>query len=234
MWSGPRNLSTAMMRAFSARADCAVWDEPFYAAYLLATGIDHPMREEIIASHETDPEIVAAGCAGPAPGGKALFYQKHMTHHMVDGFDLSWTSAVRSAFLIRDPDHVAASYEAKREGSTLADLGYERQSQLFEMEAERLGRTPPVIDAARISADPAEALKMLCEALAITYDPAMLSWAPGPKKEDGVWGDHWYEAVNTSTGLGRLRTGSRPATEHARRLADQARPFYDHLARHAL
>ncbi len=234
MWSGPRNLSTALMRSFGQRADCAVWDEPFYAPFLAATGIDHPMREEVLAAHETDPEVVARACEGAAPGGKPLFYQKHMTHHMVEGMDLSWTRHVRSAFLIRDPAMVAASYEIKREEPTLADLGVERQAELFDRAADELGRAPPVIDSVRITAAPEAALTALCDALGIAFDPAMLSWPAGRRPDDGVWAAHWYGAVEQSTGFATERTTAPPMTDHARRLADRARPYYERLARHAL
>lgn len=234
MWSGPRNLSTAMMRSFGSRADTAVWDEPFYAAYLKATGLDHPMREEVIAAHESDPVKVAEACAGPAPGGRPIFYQKHMTHHMLDGMDLSWTARVRNAFLIRDPALVAASYEAKRERATLEDLGVRRQVELFEAEADRLGRAPPVVDASAIAADPERTLSALCEALAIPFDRAMLSWAPGPRPEDGVWAAHWYGSVIASTGFSPPREEARPMSDHAKALADAARPYYERLAPFAL
>jgi hypothetical protein len=234
MWSGPRNLSTAMMRSFGARADCGVWDEPFYAAFLAATGIDHPMRDEVLAHHESDPDTVARACLGPAPNGEPIFYQKHMTHHMVDGFDLAWTDHVRNAFLIRDPAQVAASYEAKREHATLADLGVERQVELFEREADRRGTAPPVVDAGRIAAAPDDTLRALCGALAIPFDPAMLSWAPGPRPEDGVWAAHWYGAVIASTGFTPPRETAPPMSDQAKALAEAARPFYETLARHAL
>ncbi|MEM8664900.1 MAG: HAD family hydrolase [Pseudomonadota bacterium] len=234
MWSGPRNLSTAMMRSFGARADCAVWDEPFYAAYLAKTGNDHPMRAEILAAHETDPDKVAARCRGEAPGGKALFYQKHMTHHMLDGFDVSWMEETRSAFLIREPLYVAASYEVKWEEPTLAELGFERQSELFRAEADRLGHAPPVVDAAHIAQAPRQALEALCTALGIAFDPNMLSWAAGARPEDGIWGAHWYNAVNASTGFAPAKAAPTLATDHARRLADAARPFYAELKEFAL
>ncbi|MEO1104574.1 MAG: HAD family hydrolase [Pseudomonadota bacterium] len=234
MWSGPRNLSTAMMRSFGARADCAVWDEPFYAAYLAATGSDHPMRAEVLTAHETDPAVVAAGCRGDAPGGAAIFYQKHMTHHMLEGFDTSWMDAVRSAFLIREPLFVAASYEAKWEEPTLAELGFVRQAELFRAEADRLGHAPPVMDAATIAAAPEKALTALCAALGISFDPAMLSWPPGARAQDGVWGAHWYGAVNASTGFAPPRESPNLATAHARKLADAARPFYEELREFAL
>jgi len=234
MWSGPRNLSTAMMRSFGARADTAVWDEPFYAAYLVATGIDHPMREEVIAAHEADARKVAIACAGPAPGGRRVFYQKHMTHHMLDGMDLSWTAHVRNAFLIRDPARVAASYEAKRERATLEDLGVRRQVELFEAEAERLGEAPPVVDAAAITSDPERTLSALCAALGIPFDRAMLSWEAGPRPEDGVWAAHWYGSVVASTGFAPPRDEPPPISDHAKALADAARPYYERLAPFAL
>lgn len=234
MWSGPRNLSTAMMRSFGARADTAVWDEPFYAAYLAITGLDHPMREEIIAAHEADPQTVARACAGAAPGGAPIFYQKHMTHHMLDGMDLSWTAAVRNAFLIRDPALVAASYEAKRERATLEDLGLRRQVELFEAEADRLGKAPPVVDARDIAADPERTLSALCAALGIPFDRAMLSWEAGPRPEDGVWAAHWYGSVIASTGFSPPRAEAPPMTDHAKALAEAGRPYYERLAPHAL
>ena len=137
MWSGPRNLSTAMMRSFGARRDCAVWDEPFYAAYLARTGLDHPMGAEIIAAGETDPEVVASRCAGDAPGGKRLFYQKHMTQHMIPGFPRGWMAGVVNVFLIRDPAQLIASYVAKRENPDFEEIGFALQAELFDEVADR-------------------------------------------------------------------------------------------------
>ncbi len=233
MWSGPRNLSTTMMRSFSRRSDCAVWDEPFYAAYLAATGLDHPMRDEIIAAGETDPARVAARCAGEAPGGRPVFYQKHMTHHMLPGFDLGWTEACANVFLIRHPARVVASYAAKREGATPADLGYARQLELFEMIAAR-GSEPLVIDAADIRDDPEGRLRALCAALGLEFDPAMLSWPAGASPDDGVWGAHWYGAINSSTGFAGPE-GPLPETPEALRpLVEDALPLYEALRVKAL
>ncbi|MBJ3774708.1 HAD family hydrolase [Acuticoccus sp. 2012] len=234
MWSGPRNLSTAMMRSFGARADTAVWDEPFYAAYLFATGLDHPMRSDIIANYDTDPEVIAARCLGPVPGGKPVFYQKHMTHHMVDGFDLGWTAGVTNVFLIREPHLVAASYEAKREEATLDDLGVRRQRELFEREADRLGHAPPVVDATRIANAPEATLTALCGAIGIPFDSSMLAWPAGSRPEDGVWAAHWYASVENSTGFAPARVAEPLLTDHARALAERAAPYYDALAAHAL
>ncbi len=230
MWSGPRNLSTALMRSFGARGDCAVWDEPFYAAYLAATGLDHPMRDAVIAAGETDPRKVAQRCVGPAPGGAAVFYQKHMTHHMIAGFDLGWTASMVNVFLIRDPALVAASYEAKRERATLADLGVAQQRALFEREANRLGEAPPVIDATRVAADPERVLRALCARIGLGFDPAMLNWPAGPRPEDGVWATHWYGAVWKSTGFAPPSPAAPLLTDSARRLAEEARPTYEAMA----
>ncbi|MGD0719952.1 MAG: hypothetical protein ABR970_02740 [Roseiarcus sp.] len=236
MWSGPRNISTAMMRAFGARADCAVSDEPFYAAYLEATGLDHPLRAEVIAAQPTDWRAVAAALTGPVPGGRAVWYQKHMTHHMLAGFGREWTDGLVNAFLIRAPEAVLASYARKRRDFTLAEIGLPAQLALFERAADRLGRAPPVLEGAQVLADPPGALGALCAACGLAFDPAMLSWPPGRRETDGVWAPAWYEAVERSTGFGPPESGARleDLPDSLRRLADAAQPYYERLARHRL
>ncbi len=233
MWSGPRNLSTALMRSFESRRDSQVWDEPFYAAYLAATGLEHPLRAEIIASYETDPAVVAERCTAAPAGGAALFYQKHMTHHMLDGFPRDWLEGMRNAFLIRRPEAVVASYEVKRPDMAVADLGFPQQSELFARVADRLGQAPPVVDADAIRAAPEVTLRRLCMALGIVFDPAMLAWPAGPRASDGIWAVHWYDAVVSSTGFGPP-TPAKPLTSAQARLAEAARPHYDALNRWAL
>jgi hypothetical protein len=236
MWSGPRNISTAMMRAFGARADCAVSDEPFYAAYLEATGLDHPMRAEVIASQPTDWRAVAAALAGPAPGGRPVWYQKHMTHHLLDSFGLDWTDGFVNAFLIRAPAAVLASYARKRRDFTLPEIGLPAQLALFDRAADRLGRAPPVLEGAQVLADPRGALTALCAACGIAFDPAMLSWPPGRRETDGVWAPAWYEAVERSTGFGPPESAARveDLPDPLKRLAEAAEPYYERLARHRL
>lgn len=201
MWSGPRNLSTALMYSFAARGDCAVWDEPFYAAYLAETGLSHPMGAAVIAAGEIDPARVTAACLGPIPQEQSLFYQKHMTHHMLPDFDLGFLDGLTNVFLIRHPARVVASYVAKRESPTPDDLGFRQQADLFDRVADRLGRAPPVIDSADIRADPPQSLAKLCVALGIPFTDRMLSWPAGPKPFDGAWAPHWYGAVHRSTGF---------------------------------
>lgn len=234
MWSGPRNLSTAMMYSFAARGDCAVWDEPFYAAYLKATGIDHPMRDAIIAAHQADPDGVAAACIGPIPQEQSLFYQKHMTLHMIPGFDRGFMRSLTNVFLIRHPARVVASYAKKREGPTLADIGFVQQAELFDETAQWMGRAPMVIDSADIRADPATMLRKLCDALGIGFTPKMLHWPAGGHPSDGVWAPHWYGAVHRSTGFDAAEGDLPDLPDSYRAIADMALPYYERLARYRL
>ena len=234
MWSGPRNLSTAMMYSFAARPDCAVWDEPFYATYLAATGIDHPMKEAVIAATQVDAGAVAAACTGAVPDGKAVYYQKHMTLHMIPEFDRGFMKALTNVFLIRHPARVVASYSRKREAPTLADIGFVQQAELFDQVADWLGRAPVVVDSADIRANPRETLEKLCTALGISFDPAMLRWPAGPKPYDGAWAPHWYNAVHASTGFDEPEGPLPDLSGDYARLADQALPYYEKLRAIAL
>ena len=223
IWSGPRNLSTAMMYAFGNRSDCAVWDEPFYAPYLAVTGLDHPMRDAILAAHETDPAKVAARCAGAIPDGKRHFYMKHMPHHMVDGFPLEWAKDCINIHLIRHPARVIASYGAIRDEMTLEDIGFVQQTQIFD----QLGGI--VIDSADIRADPKCMLSKLCETIGLEFDPAMLTWPAGGHKDDGIWASHWYGAVHQSTGFAGAE-GPLPDVSESQDILDAALPHYERLA----
>jgi hypothetical protein len=232
MWSGPRNISTAMMRSFENRPDTAVVDEPYYAAYLARTGLDHPMRKEVLASQPTDWRTVEAMLLGPSPDGAPIFYQKHMTHHMLPEFDTAWMAACRSVFLIRRPDDVVASYSEKRGEISLIDIGIVRQAELFEQEADRLGRAPPVIDSADISAAPEVMLRALCSAIGIPFSDRMLSWPKGRRASDGVWAPAWYDQVEQSTGfIAKAKSGPPSLPSDLATIAEQARPYFEHLSR---
>ena len=237
MWSGPRNISTAMMRAFEARGDCAVSDEPFYAAYLAATGFDHPMRTEVLASQSNDAAAVAEAMAGPPPTPAPLWYQKHMTHHMLAGFPLGWSDQLVNAFLIRAPEPTLASYAQKRSADfTLDEIGLPAQLALFNRAADRLGHAPPVIEGADILKNPESALRALCAALGVAYTPVMLRWPPGRRASDGVWAPAWYDAVERSTGFGppRAEVSFDDLDDALKPIAAAARPIYEALARHKL
>lgn len=228
MWSGPRNLSTALMRSFEHRADCTVVDEPLYAAYLAATGLDHPGRDEVIASQSTDwGALVRELTAGPVP--TPVQYQKHMTHHVLPDLDQGALTGLRHAFLVRDPERVLTSYAKVREEPTLEDLGLPQQLALFE----RFGG--PVVDAADVLRDPRGTLTALCAALGLAFDEAMLSWPAGPRDTDGVWAPHWYAGVEASTGFATSSPGGHdPLPERLAPLLERCRPFYDALAPHRL
>ncbi len=227
-WSGPRNLSTAMMYAFGARADCAVTDEPFYAAYLAATGLDHPMRAEVLASQPTDPGKVAATLAGPPPDGRAHWYQKHMAGHILPGFPMDWAEGCVHVPLIRHPARVVASYVAKRESPTADDIAFARQVELFD------GLGGIVVDSADIRARPEATLRALCAEIGLPFEPAMLRWPAGGHPADGVWGEHWYDAVRRSTGFAPPE-GPLPELDGAAAdLVRAALPNYEALAARAL
>jgi hypothetical protein len=230
MWSGPRNLSTAMMYSFAARGDTQVWDEPFYAAYLAQTGIIHPMNDAVIAAGIRDPDSVAALCLAAPKAEQSLFYQKHMTLHMVPQFDRGFMRRLSNVFLIRHPARVIASYAKKREAPTLADIGFVQQCELFDQVADWLGHAPPVIDSGDIRDRPAPALRRLCAALGIEFTDKMLHWPAGPKPHDGVWAPHWYNAVHASTGFDEPEGPLPDLSPEYQRLADQAMPYYERLA----
>lgn len=203
-WSGPRSISTAMMRAWGNRPDTFVTDEPFYAFYLRATGKKHPGADEIIATGETDWRRVVAQLTGPIPesrhkGPSHVFYQKQMTHHLLPEIDRKWLVDMTNCFLIRDPREVILSYIKKEGDPTLEDLGFVQQAEIFDWVRARSGSIPPVIDASDVLQNPERILRLLCTAVGIEFDESMLSWLPGLRETDGVWARYWYGEVAKST-----------------------------------
>ena len=229
MWSGPRNISTAMMRAFENRGDCAVVDEPFYAHYLEQTGLDHPGREEVIAAGETDWRRVVDGLIGSVPDGKQVFYQKHMTHHMLPHIGHDWFDAVKHVFLIRDPREVLASYLKSRPHATAEDIGVLQEASLYEEVAARTGAAPPVIDADEFLKSPEAHLRALCTLLQIPFTPRMLQWPAGARASDGIWAPYWYDAVLKSTGFEPWRERDHQVPPAHRGVIDRCMPHYESL-----
>jgi hypothetical protein len=232
MWSGPRNISTAMMRAWENRSDTVVVDEPFYAHFLQVTGLDHPLREEIIDSGETDWRTVVQRLTVKPDSG--IFYQKHITTHWFEHFSSQWLDELDHVFLIREPVPVVASYAIKREGLTASDLGYAQQAALFDLVSKRADKRPAVIDSRRFLADPETQLRTVCAHLGIEFEHRMLAWPAGARDSDGVWGRHWYDAVNRSTGFTPARSVVPELDYQQQQVADTCQPFYEALRKFAL
>ncbi len=226
MWSGPRNVSTAMMRSFENRGDCAVCDEPFYAHYLRHTGLPHPGAAEVIACHETDWRRVVEFVTGPPPGGKRIFYQKQMAHHLLPHIDRSWLGQVTNCFLIREPREMLTSLLPFIPQPTLADTGLPQQQEIFAGVRQRLGTVPAVVDAKDVLNRPRETLGALCESLGLDFRPAMLSWPPGPRATDGVWAKHWYGAVEKTTSFGKYAPKTVPLPAEFSSLLNQCEEIY--------
>jgi sulfotransferase family protein len=229
MWSGPRTVSTALMRSFGNRPDTIVADEPLYACYLARTGISHPGRAEILASMPQDWREVLGGLAtAPLPAGKNVYYGKHMTHHLLPEVDRAALAPLRHAYLLRNPAELLASYAKVRSEPTLADLGIVQQAEIFD------AYPGPVIDSRDLLEDPEGILRALCAALGIGFTTAMLSWPAGPRDTDGVWGPYWYESVWRSTGFGPYRAPREALPAGLADLAEQCRPYYERLHAHRL
>jgi hypothetical protein len=234
MWSGPRNISTAMMRAWGNRSDSVVIDEPFYAYYLKATGKKHPGADEVIATGETDWRKVVARLTGPVPSGKGIFFQKQMAHHLLPEVDREWLSGVTNCFLIRDPREVIASYIKKQEDPMLDDLGFVQQTEIFQWVRGGTGVAPPVIDARDVLENPKRILELLCDAVGVEFRESMLSWPSGLRDTDGVWAKHWYGEVARSTSFQPHRPRDHGVPKRLREIHDRCRECYHRLYEHRL
>jgi hypothetical protein len=233
MWSGPRNISTALMRSWGSRSDTVVCDEPLYAHYLAETGREHPGRGEIIAHHDADWRSVVERLTGPLPGG-GIFYQKHMAHHLLPEMERDWVLDLRNAFLIRDPAEMLPSLAKVLPDPTLRDTGLEQQVELFERVRDATGETPPVVDAKEVLLNPEGMLHALCTALGVPFCDAMLSWAPGRRATDGIWAKHWYDAVEQSTGFKPYESTSESVPERLQPLLATCQDYYQQLFTHRL
>ena len=219
-WSGPRNLSTAMMYAFAQRPDCTVVDEPFYASFLKATGLTHPMRQEILTDMNSDAtDVVDSVTRYDSPHR----YLKLMTHHILPSTPLAWAGDAVHLHLIRHPARVIASYTEKNEVPELDDIGLRQQLMLYE----RFGGI--VLDSADIRADPGAALRKACAELGLTYTDAMLHWPAGGNAADGIWARHWYDAVHRSTGFAEPEGALPVLSGAAARVCAEAVKMYDEL-----
>jgi len=228
MWSGPRNISTAMMRSWENRVDCSVVDEPFYAHYLAQTKSPHPMFSEIIDSQPTNFAAVAANMS-EGQCDTSLQYQKHMTHHMLAGCDLNWTKSLQHCFLIRDPAYVVNSYTNSRGECSAEDIGIKRQYELFVEIGKITGQQIPVVDSPSVLKDPKRILRTLCESLNLEFDEGMLKWPAGSRESDGVWASHWYHSVDASNGFGKPKDAEFSLSRSQLEVVEEVMPYYTKL-----
>ncbi len=234
MWSGPRNISTAMMRSWENRADTYVHDEPLYAHYLHHTRIEHPGANEIIATYDTDWRAVVQQLTGPVPGDNAIYYQKHMTHHMLPHIDREWLQRVTNCFLIREPARVITSLSKVLPNPSIEQTGIPQQVALFQYVVYQTGEVPPVLDARDVLIDPERALRALCLAIDVPFDDAMLAWPPGPRDTDGVWAKHWYGSVEKSTGFMAYKPSAEEVPNHLVPILDECERLYGTMSAHRL
>jgi Sulfotransferase domain len=236
MWSGPRNISTALMRAWGNRADTTVIDEPFYAYYLERTGKKHPGAAEVIAQGETDWRKIVEQCGRglSAPTGKKISFQKQMTHHLLPEIDREWLVDLTNCFLIRDPREVILSYIKKNPEPTLEDLGFVQQCEIFNFVRERTNSIPPIVDARDVRENPEGVLRLLCDAIGVPFDAAMLSWPPGLRETDGIWAKYWYDDVARSTSFQPYKPREGNVPDRLREIYEQCRECYERLYQHRL
>jgi Sulfotransferase domain len=234
VWSGPRNISTAMMRSWENRPDCTVIDEPLYAHYLAHTGLEHPGREQVLAAQDHDWRAVAAMLTGPVPEGRPIWYQKHMTHHLLPHIDRDWMRPLTHVFLIRDPRDVVLSYIKSRPQVSTEDIGLMQQLDLFRWVSQSTQTPPPVIDAAEFLKAPEAQLRALCARLGVPFLPQMLRWPPGPRASDGVWAPYWYGAVVRSTQFEPFRPRAQEVPSHLQPIIEATLPAYLELFEHRL
>ncbi len=235
MWSGPRNISTALLRAWENRSDTAVVDEPFYAHYLARTGIEHPGADAIIARYETDWRAVAAALTDdPIPDGKAIYYQKQMTHHMLDEIDLTWLLGVTNCFLIRDPAEVIVSLAKVLPNPVIEQTGFPKQVEIFDTVRQQTGITPPVIDARDVLIDPRGTLSALCARIGVPFSESMLRWSAGKRASDGIWAQYWYASVEASTGFMAYEPREAVVPDHLRGIWEECQALYEQMAAYRL
>ena len=229
MWSGPRNVSTALMRSFENRSDSFVSDEPFYSYFLYKTGLKHPLSKEIVNSGLINYDEIVKYITGDIPYSKSIWYQKHMAHHILEGESLDWIKNMKNCLLIRHPNDVILSYSKKNEINNIQQLGYIQQIEIYKMLTKEKGNSPVIIDAQDLLRDPKKMLIELCKSLKIRFDDNMLSWPLGSRETDGVWGKHWYKQVEASTGFKPYNNTNKIIPIKYKILYDECMQYYDFL-----
>ena len=230
MWSGPRNISTALMRSWEARGDTRVIDEPLYPHYLFKTGLDHPGADDVIAVGETDLKVVLEQLTAPPSEPFAFVYQKHMAHHLLPSMALSWVDGLTNALLVREPREMLTSLLRVLPNPDLDATGLPAQVALLE----RFGCGLPVVDSKAVLTRPRDTLCALCESLGVPFTERMLAWKPGPRATDGVWAKHWYGSVEQSTGFAPYKRKDAEVPRRHLPLLRSCETLYNRLVVHAI
>ncbi len=231
MWSGPRNISTAMMRSWGSRSDTFVIDEPYYAYYLSQNDLEHPGRDEVISEGELDSDKVSQGLVNDTKDSCSIYYQKHITHHLLDSIDREWMKSVINCFLIRDPKDMIISYSKVHPNLNMHLLGLEEQNEIFEYVKNITGEIPPIVDAKDVLLNPRNILSKLCGNIGITFSEEMLSWSRGPRDTDGNWGKYWYKNVMNSTGFNEYKSKKEDVPKEYEQLYQKCYILYKKLHR---
>lgn len=234
MWSGPRNISTAMMRSWESRADTTVYDEPFYAHYLVHTGYDHPDADKVIETYETDWREIVNKLTGEIPDGKSIYYQKHMTHHMLDHMDRDWMLELTNCFLIRDPRRMILSFDKVFPNPKADQMGLSQQVDIFNYVHKKTGKVPPVVASKDVLLDPHATLSKLCDVIGVPFDEAMLKWEAGRRETDGIWAEHWYKSVENSTEFAPYREDTTELPDRLKPIYDECLPMYEQMAQYCI
>lgn len=229
MWSGPRNISTAMMRAWENRLDTFVVDEPFYAHYLSKNRVEHPGREEVLLNGEIDSYKVSQGLVKDISNSHKIYYQKHMTHHLLDSVNRDWMKDVINCFLIRNPKDMIISYSKIHSDITRDLLGIEQQKEIFDYVQNFTGEVPPVIDAKDVLLNPRGVLTKFCNRIGIDFSEKMLNWPKGSRDTDGIWGKYWYNNVINSTGFNPYTVKNSEVPDEYKSIYKESLKLYEDL-----
>ena len=229
MWSGPRNISTAMMRSWENRSDTFVIDEPFYAHYLSRNNIEHPGRDEVLLNGEIDSAKVSHGLVNDISDSHKIYYQKHMTHHLLDSVNRDWIEKVINCFLIRNPKDMIISYSKIHSEITSDLLGLEQQKEIFDYVRQLTGKTPPIIDSKDVLINPEYILSKFCEIIGVNFSNEMLNWPKGTRDTDGVWGKYWYDGVINSTGFNQYVSKNQEVPDKYKAIYEDSLKLYEDL-----
>lgn len=232
LWSGPRNISTALMYSFAQRSDTKVFDEPLYGYYLNESNADeyHPGAKEVLNEMETNGQKVIDMMMGPHAADVVFF--KHMTHHQLE-LDRSFMKDCINVILTRDPREMLTSIAKVIAHPKMSDIGYLAHLDILN-EIKTLGQEPIVLDSKGILKDPQGVLKALCEKVGIPFHQKMLSWEPGPRPEDGSWAKYWYDNVHRSSGFSKYIKKDEAFPTNLKPLFEESMPCYEELIIYAI